>query len=734
MKNKTILSMIFILVICIFIKAFLFASKYISDEYNKEYSLFVISKYKENDSMVAYNVFLENDKFIMKIYQSDSVDLKNYKSLKYGDFVNIIGKIVVPEYMNNPGEFNYKYYLYSNNIHGEISINKINSVGRAKLNLKQEIFGYIYEYKAYLGKVLEEYMPSDNVELAKSVIYGETFGLDEDTKNSFEQTGLSYIMAISGANITSIITVITILMLSLKLKGKVSNIVALVVIFIYVILAGSSLSTLRACIMASISIIFNLINKKIHPLKSLFLTGAIILFFYPYSIFNTGCILSFLATFGIITLLKPLNKLTHKLAEKVKINWLKKVIEFAFLNFWLTISVQAMIMPVQINSFNTFSPTQVVFNICISGITNLITILGSIFFLFSYVPMINFLIVKCINICVYILILSVDFLRTISLNISIMDLPVIVIVIYYCIVLSFVFKIHLNKFLRGKKYKLNKKAFKRYSIIQIILIFTMIITVLTNTCYFKNIISFVYFFNVGQGETSYIKSGKNSIIVDIGSIKTNLAFNTVSNYFKMKNISGVDAIILSHMHIDHINGLEKYLENYSTKIILYSKPVKETEAYIDFKEIVAKHNVKTKEVKAGEIYKFGNIKIEILLPKYKLLNVEDDINANSLVCKISVKDKNIMYMGDGTIDTEKQLLKLYDLKDIDILKVGHHGSKTSTSEEYVKQILPKYAVISAKKKIYNHPHQNVIEILKKYNVKIYITEKIGAIKFNMYNL
>jgi len=390
-----------------------------------------------------------------------------------------------------------------------------------------------------------------------------------------------------------------------------------------------------------------------------------------------------------------------------------------------------MIIPVQINSFNTISPTQIIFNVFVSSITNIIAILSAIFILFSYIPILNFLVVKCINVFVSILLVLVNFFKIISLNIQVMDLPIIVIILYYCIVLSFGFKIYLKKFLRSRKYELNKKAWKKYTIVQIILSLIMIIIVIINRIYFNNISSFVYFFNVGQGETSYIKCGKNSVIVDIGSLRTNLAFNTVSNYFKMKNISGVDAMVLSHMHIDHINGLEKYLENYDVGMVLYSKPTEENDTYTNLKKVLKNFNVKSKEVKAGEVYEFGNIKIEILLPKDKLLNVEDDINANSLVCKISIKDKSIMYMGDGTCDTEKELLKLYDLESVDILKVGHHGSKTSTSEEYIEKIQPQYAVISAKKSYYNHPHESVLDVLKKYNVKIYITEKIGAIKYNL---
>ena len=734
MKNKVVLSVVFILIIIILFKAFVFSSKYDSDVSYNNYSLFIVSKYKESENIVSYNVSLNNDKFILKIYSSESVDISSYLHLKYGHVLNVTGKILVPEYMNNPGEFNYKYYLYSNNIYGEISVNKINSVGKAKFNLKERLIGYIYNYKEYLGNVLRKYMNSYNLELAKSILYGETLYLDEETKNSFNEVGLSHIMAISGSNITSVITILLFILSQLKFKEKDVKVFSLVILVIFVILTGGSLSTLRSGLMVSISVVGTLLNKKVNPVKSLFLAILIILFFYPFSIFNTGFILSVLATFGIIVFLKPLNKLTDDLVDRIKVKWLKKLVGYMFLNLWITISVQIMIIPVQINSFNTFSFTQVIFNILISGVSSLLTLFGAVFILFSYIPLLNYVIVKLINIFVSLLFVLVNFFKTISLNISIMDLPVISIFLYYIIVLSFIIKIYLKQFLVNKKYEINKSAWKKYSLVQIVLIIFTIVSIVLNIFYFKNLSSFVYFFNVGQGEMSYIKSGKNSVIVDIGSMKTNLAYNTVSNYFKMKNICGVNAIVISHMHTDHINGLEKYLENYGVGIVLYSKSPEETEIYSKFKEIVEKYNVNAKEVISGEIYNFGDICIEILLPKETLLDVEDSVNANSLVCKINVKDKKILYMGDGTYDTEKVLLKLYNIESVDILKVGHHGSKTSTTEEYIKEILPKYAVISAKKSYYNHPHKDVIEILKKYNVKILITEKIGAIKFNMYNL
>lgn len=731
-SNKMFLSIFFSLIVIIIVKAVMFNLKYTSDEYKKEYTLSVVSKYKMTENMASYNVTLNNDKFIMKIYDNgnDDINLEELKDLKYGDSLSVLGKIVVPEYMNNPGEFNYKYYLYSNNIHGEITVSKVNGIGKAKLSLKEKILSYINSYKEYMGNVLEKYMSNENAELAKSIIYGETVGLDDVVKESFEQTGLSHMMAISGSNITSLVGVITIVFSFVKLKGKLTKIVISIIILTFVILTGSSLATLRAGIMGIISVIA---HKSVHPLKSYTLAMLIILTYAPYSIFNTGCILSFLATFGIISLVKPLSNITERLVSKIKNKIIQKIVNVIFLNLWITIAVQIMILPVQINSFNVISPTQIVFNIVLSGVQNIITVLGAVFVLFSYIPILNFLVVKLINVCIWFILFLVKIFQNISLNINAFDLPVIVIIMYYGIILSFLLKIYLKNFSKYSGGKLNRSKEKRYLFFQIILIVLTLVILILSNIYYVYLDSFVYFFNVGQGEMAYIKSGVNGVIVDIGSLKTNLAYNTISNYFKMKNVSGVDCIILSHMHSDHVNGLEQYLKNYKIKLVIYSKGGEDTEVYYRFKEIVARYNVTFKEVSAGDKFVFGNIEVEILLPDNRLINVEDNINANSLVCKINVGNKSILFMGDGIEETEKKLLKLYDLNDIYILKVGHHGSNTSTSENFVQSVLPKYAIISAKKSYYNHPSEQVLEVLKKYNVSVYITEKMGAVKFNMYN-
>ena len=187
------------------------------------------------------------------------------------------------------------------------------------------------------------------------------------------------------------------------------------------------------------------------------------------------------------------------------------------------------------------------------------------------------------------------------------------------------------------------------------------------------------------------------------------------------------------MHKDHINGLENFLKKYKVGGIIYAKPKEINQNYTEFLNLLDKYNVIAKQVKAGDIITIGEIEIDILLPDNKYIKSTDEENANSLICKIRVNNKELLYMGDASIETEEKLLKQNcDIDNIYVLKVGHHGSKTATSNNFIQKVNPQNAVISALKRYYGHPHQNTIGVLKQNKVWVYLTEKQGAIKFSLY--
>ena len=604
-------------------------------------------------------------------------------------------------------------------------------------------------FKEHAQNLIITSMEEVNANVAISMIYGDTTNLDEGIQDDFETIGVSHLMSVSGTHITSFMLIInTILGLNTKVKVINKNkkiksktkiktktirlVLQIISIWMYIIFTGFSISVVRAGIMLIISIVCNALNKRKDKHKVLAVTFLIMLFQNPFSLFNTGMRLSFLATLGIIMCGNHIVKLFEKATGKTKNEVIKRITEYIAQNIAITIAVQLLIIPIQIQAFNKLPFPIVIPNLILGLISIPIRVLGTIGIMLSFVPMLSCKIFSMLEIFVKFLINVVRILKTVSFGISTVSQPVIFFVLYYILIFIIYIFLKLNS-ITNKYERINlKKLLKCLKIIGIILTILLITMAITVNIYSIYCSEYVYFFNVEQGDMSYIKSGPSSIIVDIGSLRNKLAYNTISSYFKTSNLKKVDAIIISHMHKDHINGLEDFVKKYNVGIIIYAKPKDESPAYQNFKEMLISHNINSKEVKAGEIINVGKIKVQVLLPDENYIVAPDEINANSLVCIITVGDKKMLYMGDASVETEEKLIKQnIDMKNVFILKVGHHGSKTSTSHKFIQVVQPKHAIISALKKYYGHPHENTIETLKQNNVYTYLTENIGAIKFKL---
>ena len=736
----------------ILMKAIVFSVKYSSDEVQKEYDVFVENVRSVSETKVSYNVKLlnTNDKFILNIYddsydnvQSDLTECANYI---YGDVIKVMGKVSIPKKLNNPGEFNYKLYLYSNNIHGLINTYKFPEQVTYKLNIVQKLQRSICIFKTYIKKLVINSMDIKYANIAVAMVYGQTLELDEDIKTEFEQIGVSHLMSVSGTHITSFILIINVLF-NINKKNNAKNgkkkqinkltkiikgIMQIICICIYIVFTDFGVSVLRAGIMLIINIIYEILDKKKEKYKALATTFLIILFNCPFSIFNVGMQLSFLATLGIIMFFSNILSIFNKVTKKSKSKIAKRIFYTVSSSISVTLAVQLMIFPIQIQAFNSIPFPIIMPNLVLGILSVPIRGLGTVGIMVSFIPKLSVIIFKIIQIFVKLVIFFTDIFTKCTFEINCIDMPMGFFLLYYFTVFMLYIIINLNKQKRKNNIATLNRILSILRRIEIICIIILIIMVVYLNIYSVYVSEYVYFFNVEQGEMSYVKSGQDSVIVDIGSIKNGTAYNVISNYFESNNLNQVDAVIISHLHQDHINGLQKLLQEYEITNVIYVKPKTRDKTYIKFEQMLNSCGVNKVEVKQGSIINIGRITIEVLSPPLEYIQAKDEVNSNSLACKIIVKDKQILYMGDATIETEERLIKEYkDIGKIYILKVGHHGSKTATSDRFIQQIKPQNAVISSFKKYYGHPHKQVIDVLKKYNVYIYLTENQGAIKFKI---
>lgn len=244
----------------------------------------------------------------------------------------------------------------------------------------------------------------------------------------------------------------------------------------------------------------------------------------------------------------------------------------------------------------------------------------------------------------------------------------------------------------------------------------------------------VSFLNIGQGDAILANMPDGSTVLVDGGPDTRVLEKLDQRLasFKQK----IDLVILTHPHLDHVNGLLSVLERYEIGKVVMTGAVHTTSQYLDFLKLIDEKNIPLELAKQGLVYHFGEAEIEILYPEKDLTKARiprdrpgegGGLNDTSVVSLLTYKNKKILLMGDASREIEKKLLNR--LPEVDVLKVGHHGSKYSSSPEFLRKIKPRYSVISVgAKNDYHHPHYRALKNLTDSGTKIYRTDLNGDIE------
>ena len=229
----------------------------------------------------------------------------------------------------------------------------------------------------------------------------------------------------------------------------------------------------------------------------------------------------------------------------------------------------------------------------------------------------------------------------------------------------------------------------------------------------------VYFLDVGQADSILIKSNNEYMLIDGGN---NNDGPLLVKYFQSLGIKEFKYIVGTHPHEDHIGGLDDVIKNFTIDNIYIPDAMTTTKTFEDLLDSIDEKNLTYKVPKINSTFSLGNANLKVIYTGTDT----SDLNNTSIVLKLTYQDISILLTGDATSETEKKILN----KDINstVLKVGHHGSKYSSTESFLKKVNPKYAIISVgKNNIYNHPATTTINKLEKLNTQIYRTDQDGTI-------
>ena len=685
-------------------------------------------------------------------YQSTQIyiEVKKDVEFEYGDKVILQGEFRKGSEQRNTGGFDYQLYLKSIHIYGTLKVENYQKISSDNANW---ISKSIHTIKLVIAENIEKTLEKEEAQIVKGLILGDATALEEELKAKFQIANISHVLAVSGMHIIYIVIGIEVVFKKWLGKRNVKYVIIFGLVF-YMALTGYTSSIVRAGIMGMMNILAFLVYRKNDIWTSIAISLGIILIQNPYAITGVGLQLSYLGTIGIILF----NKNIKQYLDNVK--WIKnniqikkskrisKIVENLKDMISVTLSAQTMILPIMLYHFNMIGIYFVVANILVSIIIGPIMFL-SIIFIFS-----SFIHLQISQFISIFLSLGIQNLMQIS---NLANLPfskiyvptpsVLFIFIYYIGILAGnqIYVIYTSKYLNGTKrrvknlialmkYRLYEKKKKTKKIYQKILRERNIKAFIKRT--YKGIFLIIFligiyqfpkdleihFLDVGQGDSCFIITPNRKTILIDGGGSTSSTFDvgkdTLIPYLLDKGYTKLDYIFISHFDQDHVGGVLSLLEELKVGQIFISKQGETSDNYEAFLEIVAEKNLKVQEVKMGDKMTIGDVTFHILWPTENHIE-ENILNNNAMVMKLQYKSFSMLFTGDIEEVAEKKMLDTYknhlDMLKATVLKVAHHGSKSSSTEEFLKAVNSKVAMIGVgENNMFGHPNNAVLERLQAF--------------------
>lgn len=665
----------------------------ISNKTEKEYN----SNYVVRVESINGDDKYKNTKLILKISNNSSIQLK------YGDKIFLKGIYSGAEIQRNYKGFDYSQYLRTQKIFGIVTCmeNNIEILTSSNLsNIKMMANKINNKMKVNLQKTFKE----KEANFLIGILLGDNKNIDEEIKEDFRNSGLYHILAVSGTHMSYIILGIVLLLNKTNISKAKKNILKIMGICFFGLITNSSVSVIRAAIMAILAINAQIFFRKNDIINSICVSMIIILIDNPYSLINVSFQLSYGGVIGIVLL----NNRYLELLKRIKI------IEKLANKISVILSAQTMIIPVMILQYNTLSCSFLIANILTAEIIGIIIIMGFLTLLISFVSIkVSSCFAIIVSVLIKIFIKIAEICAELPLSkILIVTPSMITVILYYVVVLlsSNISKNKIQEFI--KKHYANIRKFILISII-------IIIVLVYISSYVKRDLK-IYFIDVGQGDSTLIITPNNKkILIDGGGSETNTSTydvgeDTLVPYLLDRRISKLDFIMISHFDSDHCGGIIAVLNSIKVKNIIISKQIDENNNFKTIINIAKNKKVNIIVVKKGDVINVdNNVEIKILYPENKLYF--DDLNNNSIVAKLIYYKFSILFTGDIEKIAENKIIQTdrENLKST-ILKVAHHGSKTSSIEEFLLYVKPKMALIGVgKNNKFGHPNTGVIDRLDK---------------------
>ncbi len=694
-----------------------------------------VEKYQRADSQSWQGV--QGDKILVVQREPGPV-------YRYGDGVEIRGVLRMPKSGGNPGDMDYPRFLKGQGIATVIYVkgeDDVKATGDRRGNI---VFRTAGSVRDSLTKVAADTLESDDAALLNGLVFGLRDGLNPATTQVFERIGLIHILSVSGLHVSIVAAALVFVIRIAGLPRKVGLVLAMAGVLAYGFLVGFGPAVARAVIMMEMVLVGLLAGRDRDWSAALTVAALAIVLENPATIYSPGFQLSFTATWAILYLTPLITEVLTK-SRFFPEGWLTSAVSLSLaaqMGTWLLVAYY----------FNLVSVVSMAANLALVGLVTPITWLGLGAALVGQIfPELSWFINGASAVLLKLLVwLAGHFDQVPAGSFNIQSPSWWVLILWYGLLLFWGGyrknpRLHLkvNNLLRVVRDLWTRQFSHRATGYRTAVWSVVGLTagaILWATAVMGSPESLeITFLDVGEGDSIYIKTpGGRHILLDAGrgSLKEgdfDVGARVVVPFLKRQGVNRLDALIISHHHLDHGGGIPPVLANLSVDLAVMppADNLKEQleDAYKPVLEAVEAKASQIETVREGDILELGEgITAEILAPPETILtDTTADLNNNSLVIKLNYKEKSFLFTGDIEAPMIEELVGGKTDLRADVLKVPHHGSAGSFNEDFYRQVGARMAVINVGPNNYGHPHRRVLDGLAAQGVEVLRTDISGAV-------
>ncbi len=640
-----------------------------------------------------------------------------------GKEVRLKGRLSLPPTMRNPGLFDYRLYLKTRGITAVVNAHKthVEIIGQAN-----SLTAVTAKVKSRFSASLHRYMSPDSKAVLLGILFGDKTYIGEEIYEDFQRNGCAHILSVSGIHVSILYLYIS--MLFPGRRNPAGSAITLVLLLIYAALADFSPSVVRAVVMIAIHILSKHLHRRYDLLCCISFSAFLMLLWNPYSLFNLGFQLSYLAVFTLAFALPHAERTIGRLEGNKGHGWLSALLR-AFLPIF---AIQVGMAPATAYHFQYFSLSAFLVNLPVIALAGAILPLGMLLILLCYPGGTLFgLGATGADLLIRVMLKINRVVGDISFSsMNITGPHPGLLVLFYGL-----FFFILSEGFRSLWDKKEKQG--------IILICVLIVWISAATPFIiddKGRGADIVFLDVGQGDCIHLRTpqGKNILIDGGGDEDYDTGKKILLPYLLKNGEDQVDLAIVTHLHQDHYGGIASLCRLMPVKkLALYTVNALQEETILTDTGLAAEDLVYLAGGDRIQVEK--DIYIDVLYPfpapgeKPRLsATAEEEENLCSLVLRVRYGGITLLITGDMGFEGERLLMDSLEkigsvsLKS-DVLKVGHHGSRFSTGDDFLKAVDPKVAVIQVGKNNFGHPNPQVIEKLEEKGIMVVRNDQSGAI-------